>query len=69
LVFVVVVVLVFLFVFLSLFFEKCSHCVAQTDLELTILLPQPMECWDYRLHHQADSLRVQLFIEHTTKEV
>jgi hypothetical protein len=32
---------------LSPFFTR-SHDVAQAILELTILLPQPPECWDYR---------------------
>jgi hypothetical protein len=29
-------------------FETRSCCVAQPGFELTILLPQPPECWDYR---------------------
>jgi hypothetical protein len=33
---------------LLLLFETGSHCIAQTDLELTILLPQPPECWGHR---------------------
>jgi hypothetical protein len=31
---------------LALFFETGSHYVAQAGLELSILLPQPPECWD-----------------------
>jgi hypothetical protein len=26
-----------------------SHCIAQASLKLVIILPQPPECWDYRL--------------------
>jgi hypothetical protein len=33
---------------LSYFFEIGSHCVAQTALEIKILLPQLPEYWDYR---------------------
>jgi hypothetical protein len=29
-------------------FETGSHYIAQAGLELSILLPQPPECWDYR---------------------
>jgi hypothetical protein len=32
----------------SFFFEIGSHCVAQADSELRILLLQPAYCWDYR---------------------
>jgi hypothetical protein len=33
----------------ALFFvETGSHFVAQTGLELVILLPLPLKCWDYR---------------------
>jgi hypothetical protein len=40
------------------FFETGSHCVAQAGLELVILLPQPLKCWDYRceLSHLAKEL-------------
>jgi hypothetical protein len=41
------------------FLDTRSHYVAQTDLELTILLPQPPECWDYkccRLPHGSSLL-------------
>jgi hypothetical protein len=31
-----------------IFFETGSCCVAQADLKLSILLPQPSECWDHR---------------------
>jgi hypothetical protein len=34
------------FVVVCLFFEMGSHYVAQTGLQLKILLPQPTECWD-----------------------
>jgi hypothetical protein len=30
------------------FFGKGPHCVAQAGLELTILPPLLLECWDYR---------------------
>jgi hypothetical protein len=33
---------------LVLFSETGSYCIAQVDLKLMILLPQPPECWDYR---------------------
>lgn len=36
-----------------LFFETSSHCVAQTDLELTTVLPQPPKCREYRGDHHA----------------
>lgn len=28
--------------------KTSSYCVAQAGFELLILLPQPLECWDYR---------------------
>jgi hypothetical protein len=31
-----------------LYFETGSHSVTQANLELSILLPQPPKCWDYR---------------------
>jgi hypothetical protein len=33
--------------------EAGSHYVAQAGLELSILLPQPPQCWDYRCGHHA----------------
>jgi hypothetical protein len=40
--------------FFSLYiFETRSHCVAQADLELTILLSRTSECWGYRCVHHA----------------
>jgi hypothetical protein len=33
---------------MSFFLEIKSHYVAQADLELMTLLPQPPTCWDYR---------------------
>jgi hypothetical protein len=33
---------------LVLLFEAGSHCTAQVGLKLKILLPQPLEHWDYR---------------------
>lgn len=36
------------FELLVFFFQTDSHYVAQVDLELTILLPQSVEIWDYR---------------------
>jgi hypothetical protein len=30
------------------FFGDRTFYVAQVDLELEILLPQPLKCWDYR---------------------
>jgi hypothetical protein len=30
------------------FFEKGSYYIAQTGLELVILILQPLKCWDYR---------------------
>jgi hypothetical protein len=27
--------------------KTSSYCVAQAGFELLILLPQPLECWDY----------------------
>jgi hypothetical protein len=35
--------------FWVLFFEIGSHCVAQINFKLAILLPKPPECWDSRL--------------------
>jgi hypothetical protein len=37
----------FLFLFI-LFFDTESCFVAQDGLKLTVILPQPPECWDYR---------------------
>jgi hypothetical protein len=37
----------FLLLFVCLF-ERGSCNVSQTGLELTIILPQPLKCWDYR---------------------
>jgi hypothetical protein len=34
--------------FILFAFGTLSHCVAQADLNLTILLPQPPKCWDCR---------------------
>jgi hypothetical protein len=34
--------------FVVLFFQTGSFYVAKAGLELTILLPQISECWDYR---------------------
>jgi hypothetical protein len=34
--------------FIYLFLGIGSHCVPQVGLELSILLPQPPKCWDYR---------------------
>jgi hypothetical protein len=34
--------------FLFLFFETRSGYVPESDLELIILLPMPLQCWDYR---------------------
>jgi hypothetical protein len=30
------------------FLEAGSHYVAQAGLKLTVLLPWPLKCWDYR---------------------
>jgi hypothetical protein len=38
--------LIYLFI---LFFDPGSHYAAQADLKLTILRPQPPQCWDSRL--------------------
>jgi hypothetical protein len=34
-------------------FETGSFCIAQADLELSVLLPQPLKCWDHGVHHHA----------------
>jgi hypothetical protein len=39
--------------FLFYFFKTGSHFVAQAGLKLMIFLPQPSECWDYGVYHQA----------------
>jgi hypothetical protein len=36
------------YISIKVFFETGSHYVSQAGLELTVLLPQPPECWDYR---------------------
>jgi hypothetical protein len=36
-------------------FEIGFHCVPKASLKLQILLTLPPECWDYRLHHCAQS--------------
>jgi hypothetical protein len=28
-----------------------SHYVAEAGLQLELLLPQPLECWDYSYYH------------------
>jgi hypothetical protein len=38
--------LFYLFIFFLL--KTWFHYVSQTSLELTVLLSQPLECWDYR---------------------
>jgi hypothetical protein len=38
----------FVLLFWFLFFNIGSCFVAQADLKVTILLPQPAECWDYK---------------------
>jgi hypothetical protein len=48
--------LVFLLLFCFWFFETGSHYVVQTGLELTILLPQPAKCQDYRYAPQHKAL-------------
>jgi hypothetical protein len=35
------------------FFETGSCHLAQAGLELSILLPQPLKCWNYRCEHQT----------------
>jgi hypothetical protein len=45
-----------------LFFETRSCYIAQAGHELTILLPQHPECWDYRyvLQHQDTYLILKM---------
>jgi hypothetical protein len=38
--------------------ESCN--VAETGFKLEILLPQPPECWDYRLQHCHLFLRAEI---------
>jgi hypothetical protein len=46
----VILMLTFLskFIFLNTFFETGSLYEVQAGLGLSILLPQPLQCWDYR---------------------
>jgi hypothetical protein len=46
-----------------LLFETMSYCVAQADLKLVILLPQPRERWDYRQVCTTTSGSLHLFGE------
>jgi hypothetical protein len=50
-----------LFIYLFIF-EIRSHCVTQGGLELTILLPQPPEHWDYK--HKPPHLALQYIPNH-----
>jgi hypothetical protein len=43
------------------FFEIGSWYVAQAGLKLMILLPQPLQCWDYRLWPPFTAQRAILF--------
>jgi hypothetical protein len=38
----------YIYIYLFICLLRCSHCVAQAGLKLVILLPQPLQCWDYR---------------------
>jgi hypothetical protein len=46
--------------FCGTFLETGSHCVAQADLELAILLLRPPKCWDHRcvLPHPNSKMNV-----------
>jgi hypothetical protein len=44
-------------------FKPRSSYLAQAVLKLTILLPQPPECWDYSLHYHAQHLTGIFFKE------
>jgi hypothetical protein len=54
----------FIYIFVC-FFDTGSLCIAQTDLEFAIFLPQPPEKWDYSL----EQLFVGLFKGLLTSEL
>jgi hypothetical protein len=50
------------------FFDTGSYFVAQAGLELTILLPLPPECWNYRLTSPEISFLMKPLFPHPQRE-
>jgi hypothetical protein len=51
-----------------LFFETRSHYVALAGLELTLLLPQPLEFWIIGMHHHPQLITLFLNVFSASRE-